>query len=318
MTALAIAVAGAIAFVAPVVAARLLDGRTSPRRAAALHVLALTGMAVFPVALLVCLADPGALLGWTCHGPLGHDHPLRWVALGAAAALLLWISHAATRTLRATWRAAPGVLRSAIPASDAGGVPLYILPIEPPLAFATGILRGEVVVSEGLLALLDGEERRAALAHELAHAQEGHPRLLFLGQVVASALGPLPPARRAFTSLRRELEAAADDHAAEVVGDRRIVARAIAKVGLAGASPAPGAALAEEADLAYRIRRLLGDARETRSRGVAAVGLGAILGVGLVVSQCAAFHPGTLWAALAGCTALVWWALLRPFHLVRG
>ena len=95
---------------------------------------------------------------------------------------------------------------------------------------------------------------------------------------MTQAFGVLPPARRAFASLRRELEAAADQQAARAVGDPEIVARAIAKVGLAGTAPTPAAALADEADLAYRVGRLLGRYPESRTRAAIALTFTGLLG----------------------------------------
>ncbi|MGQ0668683.1 MAG: M56 family metallopeptidase, partial [Actinomycetota bacterium] len=255
--ALTIAVVGVLALSAPALAAMVVDRRSSPRATAVLHLLALIGMGFVPIAMLLCLGGPGSLLR-ACHGTFEHhSHVLRWIALGAAGAMVSWLAYTAARTLRATRAADPGRLRLGLPTAISGGVPVYLIPVEQPVAYASGIRRGQVVVSEGLVRLLTDEERRAAVAHEVAHVRGGHPGLLFIGGVVARAFSALPPATRAFASLRRELEAAADDEAARAVGDPQVVARAIAKVGLAGAAPAPGAALAEEADVAYRVGRLL-------------------------------------------------------------
>jgi hypothetical protein len=118
------------------------------------------------------------------------------------------------------------------------------------------------VVSTGLLALLTPAEQEAVLHHEAAHIRLGHPRILLLGAVIARSYRWLPPARLAWTRLRRDLEAAADDEAAAAVGTAPLLS-ALAKVALAAAaSPAPGSgdpaglAFAEPGDLRYRIRRL--------------------------------------------------------------
>lgn len=315
MNALGIAFAGALALAAPGVAAAVSDRRTSPRVAAALHLWALIGMAVAPTAFLLCLAGPGSLLQGACHGALEHHgHVLRWVVLGAVGAILAWLSLAAARTLRATLAADPRRLGAPEPTSSPGGVAVYVLPVERPMAFAVGLRRGKVVVSQGLMDLLSEEEGRAAVAHEVAHIQGGHPGLLFLGRVMTQAFGVLPPARRAFASLRRELEAAADDQAARAVGNPEVVARAIAKVGLAGAGPGPGAALADEADLAYRVGRLLGRHPESNARATVALILTGLLAIGVVASQCGALHPGALWTGVVACSALFGWIGLRPFR----
>ncbi len=318
MNAAGIALVGALALAAPDLGAMVSDRRASPRVAAALHLWALIGMAVAPIAFLLCLAAPGSLLHGTSHGALEHDRQvLAWVALGVVGAILGWLAVATARTLRATLAAGPRRLSVGEPTSTPGGVPVYVLPVERPVAFAVGLRRARVVVSQGLMDLLSEEERRAAVAHEVAHVRGGHPGLLFVGRVVSQAFGALPPARRAFASLRRELEAAADDHAAKAVGDPEVVARAIAMVGLAGAAPAPSAALADEADLAYRVGRLLGRYPESKARAAVALALTGILAIGVVASQCGALHPDALWTGVVACSALLGWIGLRPFRPAR-
>lgn len=318
MNALGIALAGVLALGAPGLAAVVSDRRTSPRVAAAVHLWALIGIAVAPVALMVCLAGPRSMLRGACHGVLEHrGHLLAWAALAVAGAILVWLALAGSRTLRATRAADPRRLGAGQPTKTEGGVPVYVLPVERPVAFAVGLRRARVVVSQGLMDLLSEEERRAALAHEVAHVRGGHPALLLLGRVMAQAFGALPPVRRAFASLRRELEASADDQAVRAVGDPEVVASAIAKVGLAGAVPAPGAALADEEDLAYRVGRLLGRYPESRTRAAVALALTGLLVVAVVASQCGALHPGALWTGIAGCAALVAWTGLRPLRPSR-
>jgi len=318
VNALGIALAGVLALAAPALATAVSDRRTSPRLAAAVHLWALIGMAVAPVALLLCLAGPGSLLRGACHGVLAHHgHVFGFAALALAGGILAWLTLAAARTVRATLAADPKRLGAVGPTSTEYGVPVYVLPVERPVAFAVGLRTARVVVSRGLMDLLSEEERRAALAHEVAHVRGGHPALLFLGRVMVQAFGPLPPVRRAFASLRRELEASADDHAVRAVGDPEVVASAIAKVGLAGTAPAATAALADEADLAYRVGRLLGRYPESKTRAAVALALTGVLAIGVVASQCGALHPGALWTGVVACSALLGWIGLRPLRPVR-
>jgi Zn-dependent protease with chaperone function len=313
-----IALTGLLALAAPRLAAVLFDRRTSPRLAAALHLWALIAMGVAPVALSLCLARPDSLLRGAHCGALGHHGGVvSWMALGVAAAIVVWLSLVAIGTVRATRAADPSRFALGQPMSTDGGVSVYVLPVERPLAYAVGLRRPRVVVSQGLMALLSTEERRAALAHEVAHVRGGHPGLLFVGRVMTGAFGVLPPARRAFACLRRELEAVADDHAARTVGDPEVVARAIAKVSLAGATFAPTVALADEPDLAYRVERLLGRHPQSRTRGVVALAVTGVLAIGVVVSQCGALHPGALWAGVIACAALLGWIGLRPLRPLR-
>lgn len=315
-TALTIASVGVLALSVPALAARVVDRRSSPRATAVLHLLALIGMGLVPIAILFCLAGLWSVRA--CHGAFEHHAPiLRLIALGTAGAVLLRLAHAGWQTLRATRAADPARSGFDLSTSTTGGVPLYVLPVEQPLAYASGIRRCQIVVSEGLMRLLTEDERQAALAHEVAHVRGGHPGLLLTGRVIARAFSPLPAARRAYASLRRELEAAADEEAARAVGDPEIVARAIAKVGLAGVVPVAGAALAEEVDVAYRVGRLLGQYPESAPRGLIALALAGLLGAGLVATQCGALHPPALWTGIVACSALVIWVGLRPFRSVR-
>jgi beta-lactamase regulating signal transducer with metallopeptidase domain len=86
-------------------------------------------------------------------------------------------------------------------------------------------------VSTGMLGGLAPAERRALLAHERAHLTNSHH--LFVAAVdVLAAVNPL---LRPLTSVvRYTTERWADESAADVVGDRRIVARAVGKAALAG------------------------------------------------------------------------------------
>ncbi len=119
-----------------------------------------------------------------------------------------------------------------------GGLAVIDDPV--PTAFALPGSPGRVVVSSGMLRALTADERRALLAHETAHLRNRHHFFLLLLQVTA-ALDPL--LRRVSTAGGQALERWADEEAAAVVADRRLVARAVARAALA-AKNAPGPALA--------------------------------------------------------------------------
>jgi Zn-dependent protease with chaperone function len=160
-----------------------------------------------------------------------------------AGAYLLRLGWLAAAAARANSRLATSTALAAaelLPKSGAGPV-THVLASLRPFAYTVGGRSGGVVVSRALLGLLDDDERDAMLAHELAHLRLRHHRLLGFAQVVTATLGPVAPAvHQAASSLARELEVIADQAAAGVVGDRRVVARALAKAALAAAaSPAP-------------------------------------------------------------------------------
>jgi beta-lactamase regulating signal transducer with metallopeptidase domain len=99
--------------------------------------------------------------------------------------------------------------------------------------------RGRVVVSTGLLAALDDDERAAVLAHEHAHLAHGH-RFFDAAATLASAINPLlAPVRR---HLAFALERWADEDAAARTS-RPVAARALTRAALARLATPPGPAL---------------------------------------------------------------------------
>jgi hypothetical protein len=119
----------------------------------------------------------------------------------------------------------------------------------------------------------------------------------------------------AWTRLRRDIEAAADDEAAGAAGTGPLLS-ALAKVALATAPPAgvvpASAPFADPEDLRYRIRRLQApparSARSTLSLALA----GAILTAGLTAGACQLLHAGAAWPALLPCLAAFGYLGWRP------
>ncbi|MGH3574517.1 MAG: M56 family metallopeptidase, partial [Pseudonocardiaceae bacterium] len=105
---------------------------------------------------------------------------------------------------------------------------------------------GRILVTQGLLSVLDGDERRVVLAHERAHLQSRHHWLRAATEVSAALNPVLIPVREAVAFL---VERSADEHAAAVTGSRNLVAQALAKVALAGG--ADGGVLAWSAALPF-------------------------------------------------------------------
>ncbi|MGW6278536.1 M56 family metallopeptidase [Kribbella sp. NPDC055071] len=124
----------------------------------------------------------------------------------------------------------------------AGGTPrggLAVADLPEPFAIAVPGRPGHVLVTSGMLRLLTGPERKVMLAHERSHLNRGHHRLV--GAVdCAAAMNPLLSRLVDLTAYL--VERAADEDAAEQVGDREVVARAVARASLAtaGATPARG------------------------------------------------------------------------------
>ncbi len=229
-----------LVLVSPWVAARLFEGRAPARTVATFHLLALAGMAALPLVALPCLtlirpSDLSALAS------LSGIRVAQVVARVLAIAYLARIGWVAVRTSRATSRSAANLAVAAAGRPAAGGPVTHLVASARPFAYTLGGRAGGVVVSHGLLALLDRDERDAVLAHERAHLRLRHHRLLWFGQVVSAALGAaVPAAGEAAASPARELEVIAGQAAANEMGERRVVARALAKAALASATSTPG------------------------------------------------------------------------------
>ncbi|WP_307624007.1 M56 family metallopeptidase [Streptomyces sp. V3I7] len=87
-----------------------------------------------------------------------------------------------------------------------------------------------IVVTTAMLRSLDAAEREALFAHERAHNKGGHHYFLAAAELAAHCHPALRPVR---ATVRLAVERAADETAADSVGDRRLLARAIARAALA-------------------------------------------------------------------------------------
>jgi Zn-dependent protease with chaperone function len=293
-------------------------GAVPPRLLAALHMVSLAGLPLLPAAGAVCaglglaLPSPRAAAA-AAHCGSGPGAGL-WLPAGLSLAALAPLAWQAARVLPAARRAelAGMALAAARPRRLPGGGLVWVLPSPDPAAYACGLRRPRAVVTTGLLDLLDPAEQRAACEHEYAHVRLGHPRLLLLGAVVARAYGFLPPVRHAWSGLRRELEAAADDEAVRAVGAGPVLS-ALARAALArSAAPGMAAAFGDPQHLRYRIARL----REPRPASRGASALAAAGGLALVSaftwSACGLAAGAVTAAGFAVCAAALAAAALRP------
>jgi len=236
----------------------------SPRVAAGAHLVSFLGWALLPAVWVACV---GVALGSWLGGIrtpgggclLGLDHG-EWQLLGyvpgaLVLGVLVWhgLRHAAAAR-RAEMRGI-ALSRSVRRPTSAGEV--WVVPSEHPVAFAAGLWRCRAVVTSGMLARLEGGEREAVCEHEAAHVRLGHPRLLVLCGAIAAAYGRFPPVRRAWDGLRRELEAAADDEAARVVGTKALLSALVRVATLVGrCAPDEPADFSGAEHLRWRIARL--------------------------------------------------------------
>ncbi|BAU86956.1 peptidase M48 ste24p [Streptomyces laurentii] len=226
--------------------ARLAEHRLHPRTATRLLtgfavVLALCSTLCLMLLMVVGTAQlPGNPLpdGWSdpeVRAAVPYDEIAGRLAIPALGAVVLGCAHALVRHLRVRRRVERAL--SGLP-----GRPVAVLPDPVPYAYALpGRRRGRdrVVVSAGLLGALGSAERRALFAHERAHLKARHHRHLLAVELAARANPFLRPLRTAVTYTA---ERWADEAAADAVGSRRTVARAIGRAALISA-PAPAATL---------------------------------------------------------------------------
>ena len=144
-------------------------------------------------------------------------------------------------------------------ASRLGGAGrLVIARDDRPMAYAVPAGPRAIVISTGMLRLLSADERRALIAHEDAHLRQNHAVYVVLAGLAAAANPLLRPLTR---QVRLAVELQADAAAADEVGDRRVVARTLARASLAAAATgtaAPGVLALAETDACARVRALTG------------------------------------------------------------
>ncbi len=100
-----------------------------------------------------------------------------------------------------------------------------------------------IAISDGLYNALDNNEFDVVMAHERAHARHRHDRFKLLALVTTAFIPPIAPV---MARLDFYLERWADEEAVDHTGaERRLVARTIAKVALAGPSPRPALGIAD-------------------------------------------------------------------------
>lgn len=201
----------------PVLAARAVAVTVVVVAGAAVPTLWIVGLGYFTHAPFL-----GSGLRWCIDVFGAHDRISAWIGLPS---LLL----AATGTLRA----ARVVRAHRRLRHDHQGF-VEIACHEQPFAFTLPGRGGHVVLSSGLVELLDDDERKVVLAHERAHAKHRHDRYLLVAQLAAATI----PMLRPLTSrLQFSLERWADEAAVEECGDRRFVARTLGKVALRSVTP---------------------------------------------------------------------------------
>ncbi|MGW3646211.1 M56 family metallopeptidase [Streptomyces sp. NPDC000878] len=221
-------------FVMPLLTRRALD-RLAP-------VTALCGITAAALVLAgACVAALGdlvltGLLRLPAFAALGElVHPLRTpsgylvLPAGAIATGLLTIgvwtlARSALRQTRA-FRTARAEAGRRPPAGD-----LCVVDSPHPDAYALPGRPHRIVVTTAMLRSLGPDEREALFAHERAHNRGGHHYFLAAAELAAHCHPALRPVR---ADIRLAAERVADEAAATALGDRRLLARAIARAALA-------------------------------------------------------------------------------------
>jgi Zn-dependent protease with chaperone function len=229
------------------------------------------------------VAAVGALIGFavTSSGAVGTgplerlvslltaDHPVQAIGLARLGclvagilllAILCWILVAATASvLRARQRQRELLILLAHADPKVPGA----LVVDHPAAAAYCLpgLRPEIVISAGVLDLLDADELAAVLAHERAHLRERHDLVLLPFLALLRAFSWAGITTRAYRAVGLLLEMHADDRVLRQLPAREL-ATALLRVGAAGGGGVPAGALAvtgrpAECEVAARVIRLL-------------------------------------------------------------
>ncbi|TNC20065.1 M56 family metallopeptidase [Amycolatopsis alkalitolerans] len=239
--------------------ARWLAARLDPRVATGLLTVVALGLAAAGGIALTALAATavgqipllGALGDWSVW-VLRRDDPASLTLALVACVLLTAALATAGRTLVRRVRALADAARTARLLPLAGPRDQVVVLDDPtPDAYALPGAPGRIVVSTGMLDALDEREQRVLFAHERAHLACGHHLFVTLAYVAAATNPLLLPVAAA---VRYSTERWADEHAARVVGDRRLVARTIAKAALLTRRGVPAAALGIATGLVGRLR----------------------------------------------------------------
>lgn len=216
------------------IAGRPVARRLPPREATWLISIGAIASALSTVAVLCLLAavllaqlpDIAGIGHWSS-GALRKHAPAEPVlaatsllAVLVAGAMVAFVATRRIRAVASAYRACKGMN---------GNGDLVVVDGPPPSAVAIPGRPGRVVVSASLLRILNAGERRAVLAHERAHLAHGHHWHRSAVSVAIAANPLLAPLREA---INFATERWADEEAAAEVDDRRLAARALARVAL--------------------------------------------------------------------------------------
>ncbi|MFD7524439.1 M56 family metallopeptidase [Paenibacillus chitinolyticus] len=136
---------------------------------------------------------------------------------------------------------------------------IVVVVSDEPIALTMGFGKPAVVLSTGLLDMLEASEAEAVIHHELHHQQTGDPRSMFFLSLLASVLWYLPVLKWFHHQYKIAREILADNYAISRQGSSRDLGSALLKLLRRGGTVAMPFAYASFADTSinYRIRRIV-------------------------------------------------------------
>lgn len=185
-------------------------------------------------------------------------------------------------------RAARVIRRHRRASNQSEGASLEVIATEEPIAFAVPGRRGRIVVSTAMLDHLDRDERQVLFAHERSHLVHRHDLYLLAAEVSAASVPLLRPVAE---RIRFSTERWADEDAASVVGDRKLVARAITRAALASADHRKRSLALVGLGVRARVEALLASDRPRPTAPALALTLGfAVVGANIASSTLQLHH----------------------------
>ncbi|MCY9509994.1 M56 family metallopeptidase [Paenibacillus larvae] len=142
----------------------------------------------------------------------------------------------------------------------AGGRPVFVVIHSPgPIAMSAGIIRRRIVLSTGLLEMLDHDERDAVIQHELCHHHNRDPLKTFVLGLFAGIMWYLPVLKVGYNQYKVVREVIADKYAIGKTGATAGLESALLKLLQARAALTATCSHVSFADNAinFRIRQLI-------------------------------------------------------------
>jgi len=258
-------------------------GRLAPARQSramlALITMPLLGALAAPLlAFFPSLLDLFGVVRDHCHHHIHHAFhlcflhsappSLPWFAIIPAMAPVILLTRGTLAEARMIWRTRALAAEFRALSTESEDADISILASDKPRAMVMGWPVGSIFVSRGMNALLDPAALAVVKEHERAHVTHRDVFRKSLARITSCLLFPKTRARL-LEALEIARERVCDERAAEVVGDRLLVAETLLRIERAHGSRLPGGALGVGAKgLEVRVRALLDDSPpEPRSHG---------------------------------------------------